>query len=199
MKNVLHIISSPRGEESISVKLGNAITAQVAETFPGSSVTQLDLTVNPFPHIDGEQIKALRTPADLHTAEHKALLKRSDDALAQLFATDIIVIGAPIYNFGIPSTLKSWLDNVVRAGQSFTYASGSPEGLIKGKKAYIAVASGAVFSEGPYTSFDFAISYLKGVLNFIGITDIEVIRAEGLGVPTLQETALDKAISAIAV
>lgn len=199
MKNILHIISSPRGDESFSVKLGNAIVAQAQETFPGSNVTTLDLTVNPFPHIDGAQIKALRTPLDLHTNEDKAVLQRSDEALAQLFAADVIVIGVPIYNFGITSTLKSWLDNVVRAGQSFRYTENGPEGLVKGKKLYIAVASGAVFSEGPYAPFDFAISYLKGVLNFIGITDIDVVRAEGIAIPGIQETALDKAIESIAI
>lgn len=199
MKNILHIISSPRGEASVSVQLGNAIAERAAETFPGSTVTRLDLTTNPFPHIDGAYVNALFTPAELATPEIKDALKRSGEAVAQLLETDILVIGLPLYNLGITSTLKSWIDNVVRAGQTFRYSAEGPEGLVKGKKAYIAVASGAVFSEGPMVAFDYAVTYLTGILNFIGITDIDVVRAEGLAIPGLQETALEKAVSAIAV
>ncbi|MFP9097572.1 FMN-dependent NADH-azoreductase [Flavobacterium sp. RHBU_24] len=197
MKNILHIISSPRGEASVSVQLGNTIAQRVTETFPGSTVTQLDLSVNPFPHIDGAYITALFTPPELATPEVKAALKRSDEAVVQLLESDILVIGLPLYNLGVSSTLKSWIDNVVRAGQTFRYKDGVPDGLAKGKKAYIAVASGSVFSEGPMAAFDYAVTYLTGVLNFIGITDINVVRAEGLAIPGLQARALEKAIEAI--
>lgn len=199
MKNILHIISSPRGENSISVKLGTAIVAQATDTFPRSTVTELNLTETPFPHIDAAYINALFTPAELATPEVKATLQRSDDAVAQLIDTDILVIGLPLYNLGITSTLKTWVDNVLRAGKTFSYSENGPQGLLKGKKAYIAIASGGIFSEGPTAAFDYAITYLTGILNFIGITDIDVIRAEGLAIPGIQETALDKAISAIAV
>lgn len=199
MKNILHMISSPRGAESISVQLGNSIVNQFMSAFPGSNVTTEDLNVNPFPHLFEEQITALRTQADDLTAEQKELVKRSDKAIAQVFDADIIVISLPLYNFGIPSTLKSWIDNVLRAGHTFSYTAEGPSGLVKGKKAYIAIASGAVYSEGPYEAYDFAIPYLKAALGFVGITDINIVRAEGTAVPGLMENALEKAVNSISL
>ena len=199
MKSILHIISSPRGEESVSIKLGNAIVKQVIETFPGSTVTELDLTKNPLPHIDEVTVSALRTPADQHSEIQKEIIKASDAAIAQLFEADIIVIGVPLYNFGVPSHLKSWLDHVVRAGKTFKYTAEGPQGFVEGKKVYVAFSSGALYSDGPYKAFDFATPYLTAVLAWIGINDVTVYRAEGLGIPGLQETALEKAIEAIAV
>lgn len=199
MKNILHIVTSPRGEESVSIKLGNAIVNNIAETFPGSTATELNLAANPIPHITGEQIKALRTPQDLQTDEDKALAKSSDDAVAQLQDTDIIVISIPMYNFGIPSNLKSWLDLVLRAGKTFTYTANGPQGLVTGKKVYLALATGGIYSEGPAAAMDFIVPYLKATLGFIGITDITVSRAEGIAIPALQAQALDKAIEAFAV
>ncbi len=199
MKKILHVVSSPRGEESISIKLGNSITAQLLEAYPGSSVTTEDLNINPYPHIYDEQITALRSNSESHNEEQKELVKRSDKAIAELFDTDILVISLPLFNFGIPSTLKNWIDNVLRAGHTFSYTSEGPKGLVKDKKVYIAIASGAVYSDGPYQDYDFAIPYLKTVLAFIGITDVSVVRAEGLGISELAETALEKAIESIAV
>jgi FMN-dependent NADH-azoreductase len=199
MKNILHIISSPRGEESVSIKLGNAIVEQITETFPGSTATELDLTKNPLPHIDEVTVSALRTPADQHNEIQKEIIKASDTAIVQLFEADIIVIGVPLYNFGVPSHLKSWLDHVVRAGKTFKYTAEGPKGFVEGKKVYIAFSSGAIYSDGPYKEFDFATPYIKAVLAWIGIHDVTVYRAEGLGIPDLQGTALEKAIEAIAV
>lgn len=198
MKNILHVISSPRGTESISIQLGNSITEQLLEAYPDSKLTNLDLNVNPYPHLFEEQINALRSPAEL-TPDQKELVKRSDDAIAQLFDTDILVISLPLHNFGIPSTLKSWLDNIMRAGHTFSYTAEGPKGLVTGKKVYIAFASGAVYSDGPFQAYDFAVPYLKAALGFIGITDVNVVRAEGLGITGLAETALEKAIGSIAI
>ncbi|MGC4041110.1 MAG: NAD(P)H-dependent oxidoreductase [Flavobacterium sp.] len=199
MKKILHVISSPRGDESISVKLGNSITGQLLEAFPGSSLQVEDLNIDPYPHLYDEQITALRSNAAEHTEAQKQLVKRSDKAIAELFDTDILVISLPLYNFGIPSPLKSWIDNVLRAGHTFSYTSEGPKGLVKDKKVYIAIASGAVYSEGPMQDYDFAIPYLKTVLGFIGITDVSVVRAEGLGISALAETALEKGIESIAI
>ena len=199
MKNILHIISSPRGEESVSIKLGNEIVGQITTTFPGSMVTELDLTKTPLPHIDEITVSALRTPADQHSEIQKEIIKASDKAIAQLIDADILVIGVPLYNFGVPSHLKSWLDHVVRAGKTFRYTAEGPKGLVEDKKVYVAFSSGAVYSDGPFKTFDFATPYLTAVLSWIGIHDVTVIRAEGLGIPALQGTALEKAISEIAV
>lgn len=199
MKKILHVISSPRGSESISIKLGNSITDQLLEAHPGSTLTNLDLNINPYPHLFDEQINAMRSQSDSHTPEQKELVKRSNEAIAQLFDTDILVISLPLYNFGIPSTLKSWLDNILRAGHTFGYSSEGPKGLVTGKKVYIAFASGNIYSDGPYQAYDFAIPYLKTALGFIGISDVEVIRAEGTAISGVMENALEKAIESIAV
>lgn len=199
MKKILHVISSPRGEESISIKLGNSITEQLLEAFPGSSAKTEDLNVNPYPHLYDEQITALRSPSEGHTEEQKQLVKRSDKAIAEVMESDILVISLPLHNFGIPTTLKSWIDNVLRAGHTFSYTPEGPKGLVKDKKVYIAIASGGIYSEGGFQDYDFAVPYLKAVLGFIGITDVKVVRAEGLGISALAETALEKAIESIAV
>lgn len=199
MKNILHIISSPQGAQSVSIKLGNAIVNQLQETFPGSSVTELNLATNPLPHLDEATVTALRTPQDQQTEPHKEASKASDAAIAQLFDTDILVIGVPLYNFGAPSQLKSWLDHVARAGKTFSYGPDGAKGLVEGKKVYLAFSSGAVYSEGPYKAYDFATPYLTAVLGFIGITDITIIRAEGLAFPDMRENAVEKALEAFAV
>jgi FMN-dependent NADH-azoreductase len=113
---------------------------------------------------------------------------------------DAVVLGVPIYNFAIPSALKTWIDHVARVGRTFKYgAHGSPEGLVKGKKVYLAVASGGIYSEGPMKAFDFAEPYLKAVLGFLGMTDIRTFRAEGTAIPNIKETALAKAIESVRI
>jgi len=110
---------------------------------------------------------------------------------------DVIVIGAPMYNFGIPAVLKSWFDHLSRAGITFKYTAEGPVGLLTGKKAYIAVTTGGVYSSGDATAYDFVTPYIKTMLGFIGITDVTIVRAEGFAVAELQGTALDKAIDSI--
>lgn len=197
--NILHIISSPQGDASISQKLGDAVVAKLSEANPLAAVTENNVAVNPYLHLDAAQIKAIRSPKDQLTKGELALLTRSDAAVAELFAADIIVISMPFFNFGIPSALKTWLDNVIRAGVTFSYTADGPLGLVTGKKVYLAIASGGIYSQGPMQPYDHAVPYLRSVLGFIGITDIEVVRAEGIGVPALRETALEKGIAEISV
>ncbi len=199
MKNILHIISSPRTNGSASRTLGNAIEERLQKAYPEHSITTLDLLKTPFPHLGEEQVAAWFTPSEAQTPEQKETVKLSDDAIAQLQASDIIIISVPIYNFGVPSALKAYIDHIARGGVTFRYSENGFEGLVKNKKAYIAVASGSVFSEGDYQSYDFVVPYLKSVLGFIGVTDVNVFRAEGLGLPHLQETALEKGIESIVI
>ncbi|WP_449388524.1 FMN-dependent NADH-azoreductase [Chryseobacterium lineare] len=199
MKNVLHIISSPRTNGSASRTLGNAIEVKLQEAYPEHTITTLDLLKNPFPHLGEEQVDSWFIPAESRTPEQNAAVQRSDDAIAQLHASDVIIISVPIYNFGIPSALKAYIDHIARGGMTFRYSENGFEGLVKNKKAYIAVASGSIFSEGDYQSYDFVVPYLKSVLGFIGITDISVFRAEGLGLPVVQDTALSKGIESIVI
>ena len=123
--------------------------------------------------------------------------KISDEAINEVLDADIIVITVPIYNFNIPSTLKAWLDHIMRAGKTFSFASGQKEGLVKGKKVYLAVASGAIYSEGLMQTYNFAVPSLQASLGFIDMTDISTFWAEGCDMPGYKETAVQKAIDSV--
>jgi FMN-dependent NADH-azoreductase len=197
--NILNIISSPRKGESFSTKLGNAVIEKLQAANPGSTVKVRDLTNKPFPHLEEAHLQSFFTPAEGRTPEQQEAVRHSDESIAEIMAADAIVIDAPLYNFGIPSTLKAWIDHIARAGVTFRYTAAGPEGLVKGKKVYVAMSSGGVYSEGPAASYDFVAPYLKAVLGFLGMTDVTVFRVEGLAIPDLQPTALDKAIASIKV
>lgn len=199
MKRILHLISSPRGEESFSIKLANAVIQKLQHQYPDSSVEVLNLIENNIPHLDTAHLRSFFTPLEQLTAEDKDAIRYSDAAISQLMAADILVIGAPLYNFGIHSSLKAWIDHIARAGKTFTYSEQGAEGLVKGKKIYVAMSSGAVYSEGPYQAYDFVSTYLKSVLGFLGMTDLTLFRVEGVNIPGLKEQALNKAIESISI
>ena len=200
MKKILHIISSPRGEASVSKKLGDAIIEKIKAKYPGSTVKERNLAASHFPHLDELQISSWFMPAENHSSEQAAAIKYSEEAIAEMQEADIYVIGAPFYNFAIPSTLKAYLDHVARPGITFHYnQDGKPEGHLKNKKAYIATASSGVYSDGAFQSFDFVSPYLKFLLAFLGITDISIVRAEGLRIDGVKETAFEKGINSIAI
>jgi len=197
MAKILHVISSPRGEASNSIKLGNAIIDKIKEQHSETAVTVRDLTKGPFPHLEEAHLNAFFTPVEQHTEENKEAIRHSNEAIKEIFDADILVIDAPMYNFSIPSTLKSWIDHIARAGITFRYTATGPEGLIKGKKVYLAITTGGVYSSGPAVSSDFVAPYLKAVLGFVGLTDVVVNRAEGFAMPDLQADALQKGIDNI--
>ncbi len=199
MKKILHIISSPRGTASNSIKLGKAIVERIQLVFPGSSITEVDLVSQQFPHLEESHLISFFTPAEKRTPENIAAIHHSDEAINQLKEADIIVIGAPLYNFTIHSTLKAWIDHIVRRNITFRADENESEGLLKGKKVYIAVSSGWIYTEGPLQQFDFVVPYLKHILGFIGLTDITIFRVEGSGVPGVRETALEKGIKSIRI
>lgn len=199
-KKVLHIITSPRGQDSVSKQLGNVIIEKIKAKYPNSIVKERDLSKEAFPHLDGLQIGSWFTPAENRTPEQMKAIKISDEAIAEMQEADIYVFGAPFYNFAITSTLKAYLDHIARPGITFSYKEdGTPEGLLKNKKAYIAIASSGVYSEGVMQSFDFVSPYLKFILGFLGITDITTFRVEGQRIPGFQETALQKGIESVAI
>ncbi|MBC6610542.1 FMN-dependent NADH-azoreductase [Hymenobacter sp. BT507] len=195
--NILNIVSSPRGDQSFSIKLADGIISKLQEANPGSTITTRDLATNPFPHLEAAKLQSLFTPAPDRTPEQQAAAKHSDDAIAEVQAADVVVIGAPLYNFGIPSVLKAWVDHLCRAGITFKYVDGQPQGLIKGKKVYVAMSSGGIYSEGPAASYDFVAPYLQAVLGFLGMTDVTVVRVEGVSIPGVQDTALEKALATL--
>ena len=200
MKKILHIVSSALGEASVSKKLGNAIIEKIKARYPDSIVKKRNLTTNLFPHLDGVQIGSWFTPAENRSPEQVNAIKISDEAIAELQEADIYVIGAPFYNFAIPSTLKAYIDHIARSGITFRYnENGQPEGLLKNKKVYIAIASGGVYSEGEFKSLDFVSPYLKFILGFLGITDVTIIRAEGLRINGIKETAFEKGVESIVI
>ncbi|HWB94444.1 MAG TPA: NAD(P)H-dependent oxidoreductase [Puia sp.] len=199
MKKILNIQSSARGEASYSVKLANAILDRLKERYPDAVVETIDLVKTAFPHLEEAHIASFFTPAEKRTLRERVAVRHSDENIRAVQDADILVIGAPMYNFSIPSALKAWIDHVVRAGVTFAYLDKGPEGLVKGKKVYVAVSSGGVFSEGAMKGMDFVEPYLRMILGFIGLTDITFIRVEGLAVPGVKEGAWEKAVASIHV
>lgn len=199
MKHILHLQSSLLGKESYSLKLGNAIVEKIQDKYPGSTLEELDLVATEMPHLNPAVLRTFFVPADKHTEEDRASIRLSDDLVKQLFAADIIVIGAPLINFTIHSSLKAWIDHVTRAGITFGYDENGPFGKVTGKKVYVAMSSGGVYSEGPGKANDFVAPYLKAFLGFLGMTDLTVFRVEGLKVPGVKEHAMDKAVASIQI
>jgi FMN-dependent NADH-azoreductase len=197
MKRILHLISSIQGNQSYSLQLGKAIVEKVIEKYPGSTVEEVNLNDLEIPHLNPTILQSMFTPGDQLTAEAKESIRYSDEAVKQLLASDIIVIGAPLYNFTIHTALKAWIDHITRAGITFGYTENGPIGMVTGKKVYVAMSSGGVYSEGPAKGNDFVAPYLKAFLGFLGMTDLTIFRAEGVKVPGVKEHALEKAISSI--
>ena len=197
MKKILHVISSPRGEASYSIKLGNAIVEQIKKAHPGSIVKENNLVNMQFPHLEEAHITSFYTPPEARSPESEIAVKHSDEAIKEVLDADIIVIGAPMYNFSIHSTLKAWFDHIVRAGVTFRYDENGANGLIKNKKVYIAETTGGIYTEGPMQDHDFVAPYLKTILGHIGLTDVTFFRVEGTSIPGIQDEALAKGINSI--
>lgn len=199
MKHILHVTSSIQGTASHSIRLGNAVIEKIQEKYPGSVVDELNLVDTEIPHLNPDILRAWFTPKDQLTGEEKERARQSDEFVKQLFAADIIVIGAPLINFTIHTTLKSWIDHITRPGMTFGYSEKGPVGMVTDKKAYIAMSSGGVYSEGPGKANDFVAPYLQAFLGFLGMTDTRVFRAEGLKVPGIKDGAMEKAIDSIVI
>lgn len=199
MKRILHLISSIQGKESYSIKLGNAIIESIQAKYPGSTLEELNLVEIEIPHLNPAVLRTFFIPGAQLTEDEKESIRFSDDVVKQLLASDIIVIGAPLYNFTIHTGLKAWIDHITRAGITFGYGENGPVGLVTGKKVYVAMSSGGVYSEGPGKANDFVAPYLKSFLGFLGMTDLTVFRAEGLKVPGVKEHAMEKALASIKI
>ena len=199
MKKILSVISSARGKASNSIRLQQEIIDKLQARYPESTVTVRDLVAQKYPHLEESHLTAFYVQEENDSPEYRLARTHSEQAIREIEEADILVIGVPIYNFSIPSALKAWIDHIVRSRKTFTVVDGRPEGLVKNKKVYLAVASGGVFSDGPYKSWDFAEPYLRHILGFIGLTDITVFRAEGFSVPGVQDVALQKGIESVAV
>ncbi len=178
MNNILVIDSSVSGEASVSRTLVREAVAALSAQGPVSVVTR-DLGADPVPHLTEANVAGVRgTPAT--DPEHTARAL-SDTLIAELRAADTIVIGAPMYNFSVPTTLRSWFDHVLRAGETFTYSEAGPKGLLDGKRVIVIESRGGLYSEGPAAALDFQEPYLRHLLGFVGLTDVTFVRAEKIG------------------
>lgn len=174
---ILQINTAARSTGANSTKLADSIMVRLKAKHPQATLEVRDLAANPHPVLDEAALGALFTPADQRSSEQAARVALDDALIAQVQSADIIVLGVPMYNFGVSVQLKSWIDAIARAGVTFQYTASGPEGLLKGKKVYLALARGGVYRETPNDS---QVPYLKTVLGFLGMTDVACVYAEGL-------------------
>jgi FMN-dependent NADH-azoreductase len=173
--NILQITSSLRGEQSESNRVANRIVSKLVAANPAATVVTRDLARQPHPQLDEQALGALFTPAEQRTAEQSARVALDDALIAQVQAADVVIIGAPMYNFGIPVQLKSWFDAIARAGVTFRYTENGPEGLLKGKKVFIATARGGVYP----ADADPQVPFVRMLLNFLGMSDQTFVYSAG--------------------
>ena len=191
MTTVFHLDTSMRSVNSVT----RSLSQQIVESINADHVVYRDLLSNPVPQIDEAWIDANTTAVDDRNEKQHQDLAFSDSLLAELQNSDVLVIGVPIYNFGAPAALKAWIDQVCRAGVSFQYSKNGPEGLLTGKRAVIAIASGGVPMDSPV---DFCTPFMRQFLNFIGITDIQVIAADAVGMDAESVNRAKAQIAALA-
>ena len=175
--NILQINASARREGANSTRIANSITARVSSTQPGARSTLRDLSLTPHPVLDESALGALFTPAETRTFEQAARVALDDALIDEVQVADVIVLGVPMYNFGVPAQLKNWIDAIARNSVTFRYTEKGPEGLLTGKTVYVGLARGGRYRG---TEDDSQVPYLKTVLGFLGMTDVHFIYAEGL-------------------
>ena len=191
MSNVLIIESSARQQDSFSRELTQQFISHWKTLHPADRLTTRDLAVNPVPHLDADLLGGWMRPEAQRNAAEQASLQRSNELTDELLAADVLVLAAPMYNFAIPSTLKAWLDHVLRAGLTFKYTDTGPQGLLTGKKAYVLTARGGIYAG---STADHQEPYLRQVLAFVGIHDVTFIHAEGMNLGgDFQEKGLNQA------
>jgi len=199
MSQILLVTTSPRGADSYSNQIAQALVAKLQAAAPGATLVTRDFAAAPLPHVGEDYVVGRMLPAEQRNAAQATTVALSDVLIAELLASDTIVIASPMYNFGVPSTLKAWIDHLARAGETFSYGAAGPVGLVTGKKVYLIQARGGVYSEGPMGGYNFQEPYLKAVLGFLGMTDVETILVEGIAFgPEATEKALNAALGQVA-
>lgn len=199
MSTLLYINSSARNAGSVSRELSAEFVQRWQAAHPDGTVIERNLTTDPIPHLDEALLAAFFTPPAQRTPEQAETIRLSDRLVDELLAADVIVIAAPMYNFSVPSTLKAYIDHVLRAGRTFKYTEAGPVGLVPaGKRVVVFTARGGVYSQGPGKSLDFHETYLRAVLAFIGLTDVQFVHTEGLALgPDAAAQALEASRSTI--
>ncbi|HLJ21728.1 MAG TPA: FMN-dependent NADH-azoreductase [Stellaceae bacterium] len=200
MGKLLLVTSSLFGEQSKSAQLAREFVEVWRDTHPGTTLVERALTPDSIPHLSLGALGALMTPAEQRSAEQHSTVAFADRLIEELEAADTIVLAVPMYNFSIPSTLKAWIDHVARAGRTFRYSAQGPEGLLKDKKVFIVTGRGGFYTgDSPAKVLDFQEPYLRGVLGFLGLTDVSFIHVEGLKIsPEAAEQGVARAREAIA-
>lgn len=195
MQNILQISSSIYARDGQSSRLADEFVANLRRRLADSRLTVRDLAAEPVPHLDAARFAAFLSKPEDRNADQQAVVAYSDALISELEQADTIVIGLPMYNFGVPSQLKAWIDHVARAGVTFRYTQQGPIGLLTGKRAYVLATRGGQYAG---TAADTQTSYMRNVLAFIGITDVEFVYAEGLAMgETVKASALSSAKSTI--
>jgi FMN-dependent NADH-azoreductase len=198
MTNTLLLLSSPRGAASLSTRIATVLADRFAAS-PGSKIQVHDLAAEALPHIDPDYAEGRMLPPGQRSAGQAQAVARAEALLDELNAADVVVIASSMINFGPSSILKAWLDHIVWPGRTVAYSETGPKGLLTGKKVYLVIASGGIYSVGPAAPHDFQTPYLKYVLGVIGLTDLEVIRVEGHAYgPEAAEKAISEALSTVA-
>jgi len=195
-RNILCLTSSPRGDTSYSSLVGMRILRELRQVYPDATVTIRDLARNPLPHVDEDFATATRSVAGARTDRQRALIERSDALIEELMDAEVLVIASSMINLGIPSTLKTWFDHVVRPGRTFRYTrDGHMQGLLRGRRAILVLTRGGIYSNGPLRTTEHDESYLKSVLGLMGIEDVQSVVVEGLALgPDVAERAIDAAM-----
>ena len=197
MTTLLQINASINHDNSQSSRLADQFVAAFRDSHPGAKIETRHVAASePVPHLDAERFGALIAPPEVRSAAQHAVVAYSDTLINELQRADVIVLGLPMYNFGVPSQLKAYFDHIARAGVTFKYSDKGPVGLLTGKKAYVFAARGELYAGTP---LDTQTSYVRDFLRFVGISDVEFVYAEGLNVsPQSKEAGLAKAASEIA-
>ena len=189
--NILQINSSARSEGSHSSRLATALVERVRASNPGASLTVRDLSRSQLPELDEAALQALFLPAAERTPAQAARVAQDDALIAEVQAADVVVLGVPMYNFGVPAQLKNWIDAIARARVTFEYTEQGPVGLLQGKRVYVALTRGGLYRGTPA---DTQVPYLQTVLGFLGMTDLQFVYAEGLAMgPQAEQQALASA------
>jgi len=191
MTTILQINTSLFSEGGQSSQLADTLVSQLHAARPDSRVVVRDLARDPLPHLDASRFLALIAKPEARTPEQAAVVAESDALIAEIRGADVLVLGLPMYNFGVPSQLKAYFDHIARAGVTFNYSANGPVGLIGDRKLYVVAARGGQFTDTPW---DTQTGYVTQFFNFIGIRDIEFIYAEGLNIsPELKQNSLAQA------
>jgi len=195
---ILQILSSAKGEYSVSTKLAKAITEKLQSENPGSSVIVKDLAVLQPPHLNMEILGSFSTPAEARSSMQKEAVSFSDQSIAEVIEADVIIVALAFYNYSVPSTLKAWIDHISRVRVTFKYnEQGQQVGMLQSKPVYVAIASGGIYKEHPMAAMDYGKDFFALAMKMIGLNDTRFFVADGQGIPGYKDNSLPNAIESI--